>query len=206
MRCTIEARQATVETNEQRFRIELSGDGPLVVGTDLAAFATAAGGAEGPVRILDPRAPWVEAARVVAAGETVFRRVPMVGKIYGTMREIADTFGGRRRGLFSRVVLLEWPREGMYAIGFVTQEGQGEVQEKTPEHIVNVFVPTTPNPTSGLFLMMPRSEVISLNMSVDAALKYIVSMGVVAPPVAAIAPSAAPTPEVAQQVSASRTE
>ena len=87
--------------------------------------------------------------RFLLLGEAFFRKVPMVGKIYGTIREISNTFMGQRRGVFTDVVLLEWPRDGMYAIGFVTSVAGGQVQEKTPQHIINVFVPTTPNPTSG---------------------------------------------------------
>ena len=122
--------------------------------------------------------------RFFGLGESLLRRVPMFGPIYGTMRGIADTFTGeRRRGLFQRVVLLEWPRQGMYAIGFVTQEGKGEVQEKTPEHVVNVFIPTTPNPTSGYLVLAPRETLIPLKMSVEEGMRLIISGGAVGPTV-----------------------
>jgi len=120
--------------------------------------------------------------RFFGLGESLLRRVPMFGPIYGTMRGIADTFTGeRRRGLFERVVLLEWPRQGMYAIGFVTQEARGEVQEKTPEHVVNVFIPTTPNPTSGYLVLAPRESLIPLEMSVEEGMRLIISGGAVGP-------------------------
>lgn len=123
--------------------------------------------------------------RMIGLGERFVRRVPMVGKIYGTIREIADAFGGGRRGAFSRVVLLEWPRKGLYAIGFVTSEGKGEVQEKTPEHIVNVFVPTTPNPTSGYLILASKEALIPLEMSVEDGMRLVISGGVVGPQVTA---------------------
>lgn len=120
--------------------------------------------------------------QVFNLAEELFRRVPMVGKIYGTIREIANTFRGERQ-VFSRVVLLEWPRKGMYAIAFVTSEGRGEVQEKTPEHVVNVFLPTTPNPTSGFLVLVPRESLIDLDMSVEDGMKLVISGGVVGPSV-----------------------
>ncbi len=121
--------------------------------------------------------------RIFGLGELFVRRVPMVGKVYGTIREIADTFAGGRHGAFSRVVLLEWPRKGLYAIGFITSEGKGEVQEKTPEYVVNVFVPTTPNPTSGYLILADRSSLIPLEMSVEEGLRLVISGGVVGPSV-----------------------
>lgn len=120
--------------------------------------------------------------RFFSMGEQLVRRVPMVGKVYGTIREIADTFAGTR-GVFNRVVLLEWPRKGLYAIGFITSEGRGEVQEKTPEHVVNVFVPTTPNPTSGYLILADREALIPLEMSVEEGMKLVISGGVVGPEV-----------------------
>ncbi len=119
--------------------------------------------------------------RFMRVGESLIRKVPIVGKIYGTSREIADSFSGERKGLFGRVVLLEWPRQGMYAIGFVTSEGQGEVQAKTPEHVVNVFIPTTPNPTSGYLVLAPRESLINLEMSVEDGLRLVISGGVTGP-------------------------
>ena len=116
-----------------------------------------------------------------SAGEDAVRKMPMVGKIYGTMREIANTFTGQRRSLFNRVVLLEWPRPGMYSIGFVTSEREGEVQEKTPEHGSHVFIPTTPNPTSGFLVLAPRDSLIPLGMSVEEGLRLVISGGASGP-------------------------
>jgi uncharacterized membrane protein len=114
-------------------------------------------------------------------GEKMLQHLPFVGKIYGTIREISNAFGGGRRGAFSRVVLLEWPRKGLYALGFVTAEGKGEVQEKTPEEVVNVFVPTTPNPTSGYLILADRNAIIPLSMSVEEGMKLVISGGTVGP-------------------------
>ncbi|MBI3332721.1 MAG: DUF502 domain-containing protein [Candidatus Omnitrophica bacterium] len=123
--------------------------------------------------------------RFFSVGEALFRRLPMVGKIYGAIREIANAFGGGRRGAFSRVVLLEWPRKGLYALGFVTSEGKGEVQEKTPEHVVNVFVPTTPNPTSGYLILASSEALIPLEMSVEDGMRLVISGGMVGPEIKA---------------------
>lgn len=110
--------------------------------------------------------------RFFSLGETVVRRVPMVGPIYGTMREIADTFAGQRRGLFSRVVLVEWPGRGMHVIGFVTAE-KGDV--------VNVFVPHAPSPASGFLILMPRESLVPLGITVEEGMRLVISAGVSGP-------------------------
>ncbi|MCM8812254.1 MAG: DUF502 domain-containing protein [Candidatus Omnitrophica bacterium] len=124
--------------------------------------------------------------RFFVMGENLVRRVPIVGKIYNTMKGIADAFKGQKKGVFNRAVLLEWPVKGQYVIGFVTSEGKGEVQEKTPEYVINVFVPTTPNPTTGFLFLADRSTVINLEMSVEDAMKLVISGGVVGPEVGKI--------------------
>lgn len=123
--------------------------------------------------------------RFFSLGEKLFERLPMIGTIYGTIRQIADTISGSRKGAFERVVLLEWPRPGLYVLGFVTSEGKGEVQEKTPEHVVNIFVPTTPNPTSGYLILADREQLISLEMSVEDGMKLVISGGMIGPEVVA---------------------
>lgn len=119
--------------------------------------------------------------RALRWGESFVERVPLVGKVYGTIREIADALGGSHPGAFSRVVLLEWPRKGLYVLGFVTSEGKGEVQDKTLEEVINVFVPTTPNPTSGYLILADRTALIPLEMSVQEGMKLVISGGVVGP-------------------------
>ncbi len=113
--------------------------------------------------------------RLFGLGETVLRRVPMVGPIYGTMREIADTVAGQRRGLFHRVVLLEWPGKGMYAVGFVTSEKEGD--------LVKVFVPHAPTPASGFLILVPRESLVPLDISVEEGMRLVISAGVSGPAV-----------------------
>jgi len=108
-------------------------------------------------------------------------RLPMVGKLYSVVREITQTFGVEHKAVFSRVVLVEWVGKGRYVIGFVTQEGKGELQEKTPEHVVHVFIPTTPNPTSGFLILADREALIPLAMSVEDGMKLVISGGMVGP-------------------------
>ncbi len=119
--------------------------------------------------------------RFLHFGEALLRRVPMVGKIYWTIREIANTFRGERRGVFTNVVLLEWPRPGIYAVGFVTSKGQKEIQEKTGQAITNVFLPTSPNPTSGYLIMVPVDALTFLEMSVEDGMRLVISGGVSGP-------------------------
>ena len=125
--------------------------------------------------------------------EKLLGRIPLVRSIYHSVKQVSDTLLAPNGQAFRQAVLVQYPRQGCWTIALLTGSPSGEVAEHLQTEHVSVYVPTTPNPTSGFFLMMPRSEVIPLNMSVDAALKYIVSMGVVAPPVSAIAPPAAPT-------------
>ncbi len=111
--------------------------------------------------------------------ESKILQFPMIGKVYGAMKEMSHAFLGQSKGIFTRVVLVEFPRQGVYAIGFVTSEGKGEVQDKTLEKVINVFVPTTPNPTSGFLLLVPEKDLIRLDMSIDEGLKLVISGGIV---------------------------
>lgn len=113
--------------------------------------------------------------------ENLLGRIPLVRSIYNSVKQVSDTVLAPNGQAFRRAVLVQYPRAGSWTIAFVTGTPSGEVAERLSGDHISVYVPTTPNPTSGFFLMMPRSEVIDLQMSVDAALKYIVSMGVVAP-------------------------
>jgi uncharacterized membrane protein len=119
--------------------------------------------------------------RLFGFGERLFFKIPMIGKIYVAIKQISYAFLGERRGIFKRVILLEYPRAGIYSLGFVTSKSKGEVQKKTKKEMVNVFIPTTPNPTSGMFLLIPEEEAISLDISVEDGLKLIISGGVVVP-------------------------
>jgi len=119
--------------------------------------------------------------RMVAATESMITRVPLLNKTYGFMKEISQTLLSGKKTMFQRVVLVEFPRAGVYTIGFVTSETGGEVQEKTRETVVSVFVPATPNPTSGFLLFVPRGELIELGMSVAEGMKMVISCGSVLP-------------------------
>lgn len=111
--------------------------------------------------------------------ERKFFQVPMLGKVYSATKEISHAFLGQSKGIFTRVVLVQFPHKGIYAVGFVTSEGRGEVQDKTLEKVINVFVPTTPNPTSGFLLLVPDKDLIRLDMSIDEGLKLVISGGIV---------------------------
>jgi uncharacterized membrane protein len=113
--------------------------------------------------------------------ERLLHRIPVVSSLYGSVKQVSDTLFSSSGNAFRKAVLLPYPHANSYTIGFLTGVPGGDVVNHLRGDYVSVYVPTTPNPTSGFFLMMERSRVIELDMSVDAALKYIVSMGVVAP-------------------------
>ena len=108
-------------------------------------------------------------------------RIPIVKSIYSSVMQVSDTLFSSNGNAFREAVLVQYPREGAWTIAFITGKPGGEVGTHLPGEYVSVYVPTTPNPTSGFFLMMPRADVVALAMSVDEALKYVISMGVVAP-------------------------
>ncbi|HVE06413.1 MAG TPA: DUF502 domain-containing protein [Paraburkholderia sp.] len=120
--------------------------------------------------------------KLVSWWELIVARIPVVGPLYTSVKQVSDTLLSSSGNAFRKALLVEYPRRGSYTIGFLTGIPGGDVVNHLKEDCVSVYVPTTPNPTSGFFLMVPKSEVIELDMTVDAALKYIVSMGVVAPP------------------------
>lgn len=118
---------------------------------------------------------------LVDAWERTLGRIPLVRSIYNSVKQVSDTVLAPDGRAFRDAVLVQYPREGAWTIAFVTGAPAGEIAEKLGADYVSVYVPTTPNPTSGFFLMMPRTDVHALDISVDEALKYIVSMGVVTP-------------------------
>ena len=113
--------------------------------------------------------------------EKFIEHVPVVKNIYKTIKQIVETFGQNHREVFSKTVLIEYPQKDSYAIAFLTSETEGEIQDRTGQTVVNVFVPTTPNPTSGFLLMIPKKKVTELDMSVADGMKLIISGGVVVP-------------------------
>lgn len=114
--------------------------------------------------------------------ERILTQLPLISQVYNTVKQLVDTFSQQKKPVFQEVVMIEYPRKGIYAIGFLTNQAKGEVQSLTGEHLVNVFVPTTPNPTSGFLLMIPKKEVIPMQMSVGDGMKTIISGGAVTPP------------------------
>ena len=113
--------------------------------------------------------------------ERIVNNVPVVRGVYNTVKQIRDTFVQQEKAVFQKSVLLEYPRKGIWVLGFLTGSGKGEIQARTEANLVNVFVPTTPNPTSGFLLMVPREEVHDLDMSIADAMKLIISGGAVVP-------------------------
>ena len=126
----------------------------------------------------------------LAQWNRLLHKIPIVKSIYSSVKQVSDTLFSSSGNAFREAVLVQYPRAGSWTIAFVTGAPSGEVAAHLASPHVSVYVPTTPNPTSGFFLMMPRSDVVPLRMSVDEALKYIISMGVVAPP-PPVAPRAA---------------
>ncbi len=120
--------------------------------------------------------------KLVGFSDTIFQRLPLARGIYSSARQIIDAFTVQGKNAFQKVVLLEYPRKGLYVLGFVTGSSKGEIQGKTHEETLSIFIPTTPNPTSGMLILAPRHEVIELEMSIEEGLKVIVSGGLVAPP------------------------
>jgi uncharacterized membrane protein len=114
-------------------------------------------------------------------GENMVNRLPIVRSVYGATKQIMETVMASQSDAFREAVLIEYPRRGIWAIGFVTGKTRGEVQNMSAEDLVNVFVPTTPNPTSGFLLFFPRGELITLDMGVEDAVKMVVSGGIVTP-------------------------
>jgi len=121
--------------------------------------------------------------RLVSIWHGLLHRIPVVNSIYSSVKQVSDTLFSSQGQAFRKAVLIQWPDKGLWTIGFVTGVPSGDVARHLPGVYVSVYVPTTPNPTSGYFVMVARADVVELEMSVDAALKYVISMGVVAPAV-----------------------
>ncbi|MBU2498844.1 MAG: DUF502 domain-containing protein [Proteobacteria bacterium] len=120
-------------------------------------------------------------SKIVHWTDRIVNRIPLARIIYVAIKQLLQGVFLPQTRAFRRVVMVEFPRQGVYSIGFLTGVSKGEVQNKTAKKVVNVFVPTTPNPTSGFFIMVPEDEVIPLSMSVEDAFKLIISGGIVSP-------------------------
>ncbi len=118
--------------------------------------------------------------KLVEVWENILARIPLVRTIYASVKQILETVFSSGQS-FRQVLLVEYPRKGLWTLAFQSGTTQGEAQIKTGQEVINVFIPTTPNPTSGFFIMVPRSDVVELDMNVDDGLKMIISAGVVVP-------------------------
>ena len=114
-------------------------------------------------------------------GEWIVYKVPLISSIYSVLKQIFETFFSTKTQAFSKVVMLEYPRKGIWILGFVSSELRGEVKEKFAEEMLNVFIPTTPNPTSGFLIFVPKKDTIELDMKVEEGIKFVISGGLVEP-------------------------
>lgn len=142
----------------------------------------------------------------IRVAEYIMDRVPVISKVYGAIKQIFETVMAGQSQAFREAVMLEYPRKGTWSIGFVTGKTEGEVQKMTNQETINVFVPTTPNPTSGFLLFVPKKDVKYLDMSVEEAIKMVVSAGIITPDAdkkkktkAAAKPKKAPTKTAAKK-------
>ena len=118
----------------------------------------------------------------IRTSEKLLARMPVIRSVYGALKQIFETVLSHQSNAFREVVLFEYPRRGSWALGFITGTTQGEIQNSTKDDIVNVFLPTTPNPTSGYLLFLPRRELVVLSMTVEEGIKMVISGGIVTPP------------------------
>lgn len=117
--------------------------------------------------------------RLIHLADTIMLRVPVLNKIYGTIKQVDQAFSSNKKSAFQTVALVEYPREGIYSVGFITSEQAEEVEQKTHKKCVCIFIPTTPIPTGGFLIIVPEEQVIKLDMSVADGLKYIISIGAI---------------------------
>lgn len=116
---------------------------------------------------------------IIDTGNAIISSIPLINKIYLGIQQVVDSVTKSKKALFDKAVLIEYPKENSYCIGFVTAETTGEIPEKTDSEMLSIFVPTTPNPTSGFLLFLPKSEVIELDMNIETAVKTVMSAGMV---------------------------
>jgi uncharacterized membrane protein len=119
--------------------------------------------------------------RIIAYGEQILNRIPLISRVYRAVQQIRDVFITREGAVFQKVCLVEYPRKGMYVVGFVTSGDRGIVQETLEKHLTAVFIPTTPNPTSGFLVYLPPEEITELNINIEEGMKLIISGGAYLP-------------------------
>lgn len=133
--------------------------------------------------------------RIVEWAERLFNKIPFVRTIYGGVKQVVESIASQRATTFRQVVMVEYPRKGVYSLGFVTCSSVGEVQDADERHLINVFIPTTPNPTSGMLIIVPQEDIINLSMTVEEGIKLIMSGGILAPKTPIHAPPEKALPE-----------
>jgi len=116
---------------------------------------------------------------IVSSAENILDKIPFVGTIYQSIKQVSDSMFANRRTSFKKVVLVEFPRKGIYTVGFVTGQPGPEIQSKLEQKCISVFLPTTPNPTSGYLVIVPENDLVQVDISVEEALTYIISIGIV---------------------------
>ncbi len=131
------------------------------------------------VAILGVFSQFIAAKFLISLSEKAINKIPFVGVVYKTAKQIVDTFSKQNKAVFQKVALIEFPRKGVWSVGFLTSETRGKVATVSEEKMVNIFVPTTPNPTSGFLMAVPEKDVKYLDMSVGEAMKFIISGGAV---------------------------
>ena len=117
----------------------------------------------------------------VRLGDWIVKKMPVVSSIYSLLKQVFETLFSKQNKSFRQVALLEYPRKGIWILGFVSGNTEGEIKQKTEKEMVNIFIPTTPNPTSGFLIFVPKEDIILLDMSVEDGLKFVVSCGIVVP-------------------------
>ena len=132
---------------------------------------------------------------LIRVGDRILQRMPLIRGLYGAMKQIFETVLSKQSNTFREVVLVEWPRRGMWTIAFVTGRAEGEIRDLIDDEIVNLYVPTTPNPTSGYLVHVPRRDVMLLSMTVEEGIKFVISGGIVTPAMRKQPEEALPAPE-----------
>lgn len=117
--------------------------------------------------------------RLIAWSERALLQVPIFRGVYSTLKQVVDAFAGQKRTAFQKVALVEYPRKGVWSIGFITGSARAEIRDRVGRDLVNVFIATTPNPTSGFLIMVPRREVVWLDLPVEEGMKLVISGGVI---------------------------
>lgn len=119
--------------------------------------------------------------KIVNFGDRLVESIPLINRVYGAIKQISQAFFSSKREVFKKAILFEYPRKGLFCIGFYTQDTRGTVQEAIDEDVVSIFLPTTPNPTSGFLLFVPKAEIIELDLTIEEALKLVISGGAIVP-------------------------